>query len=319
MQNLRYEPKPKFEERMLKLLGSREDYDKFLEISKIQSINSIRCNTIKISPEKLKKRLEEKGWKIEQPFPEFPEIIIIGKLNPGELGKSPEHMLGYYYVQEISSMLPILALAPKPGEILLDLCAAPGSKTTQASMYMENSGTIIANDKEVGRIKILASNTERCGCTNIIMTRHDAVQLCERLNKLRMKFDKILLDVPCSGEGNIRSSPKTLLMWNEKMIQKLSRLQRKIASTAIQLLKPDGELVYSTCTHAPEENESNVNFLAERFNMSIEQISLPVKCRPGIQEWQGEKFIPETKNCCRVYPQDNNTEGFFLAKLTFKK
>jgi len=315
MDKLKYEPKPRFEERMKKLLS---DYDKFLEISKIPSINSVRCNTLKISPEKLRKRLEDKGWKIEQPFPNHEEIMIIGKLNPGELGKSVEHMLGYFYVQEISSMLPILALKPKPGELLLDLCASPGSKTTQASAMMENSGTIIANDKDVGRIKILASNTERCGCTNIIMTRHDAVQLCERLAKLRLKFDKILLDVPCSGEGNIRSSPKTLLMWNEKMINKLSRLQRKIASTAIQLLKPEGELIYSTCTHAPEENESNVHFLAEKFNMTVEKISLPVKCRPGLTEWEGEKFGKQLENCCRVYPQDNNTEGFFLAKLRFK-
>ena len=315
MDKLRYEPKPRFEERMKKLLP---DYDKFLEISKIPSINSVRCNTLKISPEKLRKRLEEKEWKIEQPFPNHKEIMIIGKLNPGELGKSVEHMLGYFYVQEISSMLPILALQPKPGELLLDLCASPGSKTTQASSMMENSGTILANDKDVGRIKILASNTERCGCTNIIMTRHDAVQLCERLAKLRLKFDKILLDVPCSGEGNIRSSPKTLLMWNEKMIEKLSRLQRKIASTAIQLLKPEGELIYSTCTHAPEENESNVNFLAEKFNMQVEKISLPVKCRQGLTEWEGESFSKQLENCCRVYPQDNNTEGFFLAKLRFK-
>lgn len=151
------------------------------------------------------------------------------------------------------------------------------------------------------------------------MTRHDAVILCEKLAKLGMKFDKILLDVPCSGEGNIRSSPKTLLMWNEKMIGKLSRLQRKIAATAIQLLKEDGELIYSTCTHAPEEDESNVNFLTERFNLEIERVSLPVKCRPGIKEWDGEKFPESIKNCCRVYPQDNNTEGFFLAKLRRKK
>lgn len=313
----KYEPKPRFEERMRKLLG--EDYDKFREFSKKPSINSIRCNTLKIKPEELKIILEKKGWKIKQPLVSCPEIMVIENwLAPGELGKAIEHILGYYYVQEISSMLPILALSPKPGEILLDLCAAPGSKTTQATAMMENKGTIIANDKDIGRISILSSNAERCGCSNIIITRHDAVQLCLRLQKLGMKFDKMLLDVPCSGEGNIRSNPKTLLMWNEKMIKKLSRLQKKIIASAVPLLKEGGEMIYSTCTHAPEEDEENVQFLVDKFNMEVQKINLPIKARCGIEEWQGKKFDKQLNSCCRVYPQDNNTEGFFLAKLRKK-
>lgn len=317
MKEYRYEVKPEFEERMKALIP---DYDKFLEFSRKPSINSIRCNTLKIKPQELRKKLEEKSWKINQPFPNYPEIMIItNQLNPGELGKATEHILGYYYVQEISSMLPILALEPRPEDIVLDLCASPGSKTTQAAAKMENKGTLIANDKDIGRISILACNLERCGCTNTIVTRHDAVQLCLRLEKLGMKFDKILLDVPCSGEGNIRSNPKTLLMWNPKMIIKLSKLQKKIISTAIPLLKPDGVLVYSTCTHAPEEDEENVDFLVRKFNMQVEKISLPVKCRPGITEWKNSKFSDEVKLACRVYPQDNDTEGFFLAKLRRKE
>jgi len=308
------QPKSLFEERMRKLL---DDYDKWLEINKIEPVNSIRCNTLKMQPEKLKEILENKGWKISSPFPDYPEIMIIGELKPGELGKAVEHLLGYYYVQEISSMMPALALSPKPQELVLDLCAAPGSKTTQMSAMMNNSGTIIANDKDIGRILILASNAERCGCTNILVARNDAVQFCEKLRG-KIKFDKILLDVPCSGEGTIRSSPKTFLMWNIKMICKLSRMQRKIASSAIRLLKPDGEIVYSTCTHAPEENETNVSFLVERFNLQVEKINLPVKCRQGLEEWEGEKFQEGIKNSCRIYPQDNNTEGFFLAKLKKK-
>lgn len=311
-----YPPKELFEQRMQKLMP---DYDKFLEIIRKEPPNSIRCNTLKIKPEELRKRLEEKGWKIEQPWTDYPETMIItNQLEPGELGKAPEHMLGYYYVQELSSMLPALALKPQPGELVLDLCAAPGSKTTQISALMNNTGTIIANDKDLGRISILASNVERCGCTNIIITRHDAVQLCERLEKAKVKFDKILLDVPCSGEGTIRSSPKTLLMWNLKMIKKLSRLQKKIASSAVKLLKPDGTIIYSTCTHSPEEDESAVSFLADRFNLQVEHIKLPVKCRPGLSEWENEKF-KETEKCCRVYPQDNDTEGFFVAKLKRKE
>lgn len=310
------EPKPLFEERMQKLMP---DYDHYLEIIKKGPQNAIRCNTHKISPKDLKKRLEERGWKISQPWPSYPEAMIVeSELNPGELGKTEEHLLGYYYVQELSSMLPALALSPKPGELVLDLTAAPGSKTTQMSAMMENTGTIIANDSDIGRMIVLVSNFERCGCTNIVVTRNDAVQFCEKIKKTGIKFDKILLDVPCSGEGTIRSSPKTLLMWNIKMIEKLGRLQKKIASSAVELLRKNGEMVYSTCTHAPEENESAVSFLVERFNMQVEKISLPVKCRPGLEEWEGQKFQEGTENSCRVYPQDNNTEGFFVAKLRFK-
>ena len=104
-------------------------------------------------------------------------------------------------------------------------------------------------------------------------------------------------------------------MWNLKMINKLSRLQKKLASSAVPLLKEGGQLIYSTCTHSPEENESVVNFLVENFNLKLEKIELPVKCRPGIEQWEKQKFIKDINLACRVYPQDNNTEGFFLAKL----
>ncbi len=314
---MKYLPKPLFEERMQKLFeNDKEDYKKFLEFSVMPIRRSIRCNTLKIKPSELKTKLENKGWKIEQPFAEHSEIMIITSvLKPGELGNSIEHMLGYYYVQEISSMMPAVALNPTPKDIVLDLAAAPGSKTTQIAAIMQNTGTIIANDKDIGRISVLSTNLERCGAANVIVTRHDGVQLCEKLFKLGMRFDKILLDLPCSGEGNIRSSPKTLLMWNINMVKKLSRLQRKLAASAVNLLKQDGTIVYSTCTHAPEENESNVNFLSKALNLEIEKTELPISFRNGISEWEGESFIDEIKNCCRIYPQDNDTEGFFLAKM----
>lgn len=311
-----YEPKPLFEQRMKALLNNNEDYERFLEIAKTEPLRTIRCNNLKISVDELKKRLEEKGWKISQPFSKHPEIMLVESiLQPGELGKSIEHVLGYYYVQELSSMMPIIALQPKPNELVLDLCAAPGSKTTQASALMNNQGTIIANDNKLDRIQILASNLERCGCMNVIVTRNDGVQLCERLARLNMKFDKILLDAPCSAEGNIRSNPKTLLMWNIKMIEKLSRMQKKLALSAFQLLKEGGEMVYSTCTHAPEENEAVVDFLIRNFNAKVEKVNLPLKYRKGITSWQNGKFDEQISSACRIYPQDNDTEGFFIVKI----
>ena len=310
------EPKPLFIERMKKLLPDARDFEAFNSIIHQSPRNYIRCNTLKITPNELKEKLEEKGWKIEQPFSEYPEIMLIdSELQPGELGRAREHILGYYYAQEVSSMMPIVALAPRPGEIMLDICASPGSKPTHAASCMENQGTIIANDKDLGRITILASNLERCAVSNSVITREDAVQLCIKLKKLGMKFDKILLDVPCSGEGSVRSNIKTLVMWNIKMIEKLSNLQKKLAASAVDLLKEDGEIVYSTCTLTPEENERVVSFLKEKFELEIERVNLPLKCRQGIKEWQGEKFADGIENCSRIYPQDNDCEGFFLAKM----
>ena len=312
------EPKALFVERMKKLLPDEQDLTKFMSIIHEKPKNWIRCNTLKITPEELKKKLEEKGWKISQKFKDYPEMMLIeNELGPGELGKSIEHLIGYYYVQEICSMMSVLALDCKPGEIVLDLCASPGSKTTQMAAKMQNTGTIIANDKDLGRITILAANLERCGATNTIITREDAVQLCVKLKEISMKFDRILVDAPCSGEGTLRSSPKTFIMWNVSMIEKLSRLQKKMVSSVLPLLKEGGVLVYSTCTHAPEEDESVVSFLAEKFDMDVEEIYLPLKCRHGVEEWKTEKF-KGSENVCRIYPQDNDSEGFFVAKLKKK-
>ena len=239
----------------------------------------------------------------------------IQNLAPGELGRSLEHQLGYYYIQEIASMLPIIALEPKPEETILDLCSAPGSKTTQAAAKMENTGTIIANEVKFGRIKILATNLQRCGVTNTIITKKDGIALCKRLKQNNMQVDKILIDAPCSGEGTIRSSPKTCHMWNPKTIKNLSKLQKALVSSAIEILKPEGEMIYSTCTHAPEENEEVVDFILKNFpEMKIEKIDLPIKCREGITEW-GDKKYSQVNKSCRIYPQDADTEGFFIAKF----
>ncbi len=387
-------PKPEFLEKMKKLLESR-DFEEYEKIIQEPLLNSIRCNLLKISPEQLKKRLEEKNWKIFQPWENHPEVMIIeGKfvdendfrvdnkkeinnkndlddtfkqirakderaninslggratsrdkyflsnpsgvgswvgecsdrqnkilidLEPGELGRSIEHLLGYYYVQELASMLSIIALKPKPHELILDLCASPGSKTSQMASQMNNTGTIIANDINIQRIQILASNLERCGVTNVILTREDGIQLCEKFKSQNIKFDKILLDAPCSGEGTMRGSPKTCLMWNPNTIKSLSKLQKKLFKNAFEILKNNGEIVYSTCTHAPEENEEVVDFALKEFSdrIKIEKINLPVKCRDGIASWENEKYNEKVKLSCRIYPQDNNTEGFFIAK--FKK
>lgn len=315
--NKNYTPHPLFEEKMKALLKDEEDYEEYLKICKIPAINSIRCNTLKISPQELKERLEIR-WEIKQPYEKYPEIMIIeSKLAPGELGKAYEHILGYYYIQEISSMLPMLVLKPDKKEVVLDLCASPGSKTTQGAAIMENKGVLIANDVNIGRIMILSTNTQRCGVTNLVVTKSEGSQLCNKFAKNNFMFDKILVDAPCSGEGTIRSSPGTIEKYSENLIKKFSNTQKRLVENAIKCLKIEGELIYSTCTHSPEENEEVVDYIIKNFPMELQNIELPLKTRPGITEWKNKKYSLEVKKTVRIYPHDNNTEGFFVSK--FKK
>lgn len=317
-----FQPKPLFAERINRLLGSEAEV--FFDYCYKPLPNCIRVNTIKISASEIYGRLG-KRWLIEQPFAEYPEIMKVvskddgSKLGPGELGKAREHLLGYYYVQGLSSMMPVIALNPASADYVLDLCASPGSKTTQIAAFMQNAGLLVANDNDLGRIIVLNSNMERCGVTNCIVTREDGARLCEKLLKLRIKFDKILVDASCSGEGVIMENPKTLDMWNYKMILNFSRQQKRLAASAFSLLKEGGDMIYSTCTLAPEENEEVVQFIIDNFNAEVEKLELPVKARKGIKEWEGKRFNKEIENCCRIYPQDNDSEGFFVAKLRKKE
>jgi len=309
-----YEPKPLFLERMKELL--KEDFEDYMNKLKVPILNSIRCNTLKISPENLKERLEKKGWSIEQPFKEYKEVMIIkNELNPGEIGRAIEHLLGYYYVQEIASMMPSLVLKPNEQDKVLDVCASPGSKTTQIASMMNNEGLLIANEVSFGRMKILAGNLERCGVMNCILTRRDGVALSKKFNKNNFLFDKILLDAPCSGEGTIRSTPRTLEMWNIKTVEFLSKLQKSLIASAIECLKVNGILVYSTCTHSPEEDEEIIDFALKNFNVEVEQINLPIKTQEGITKWKDKEYDEKVRLTKRVYPHLSNTEGFFIAKL----
>ena len=313
-----FEPKPLFKERIRKLLN--DETEKFFEYCNKPVNDWIRCNTLKITPEKLAEKLKLK-WRIEQPFRQNPEIIKIvskadgSRRSPGEIGKSREHLLGYFYIQELSSMMPVIALNPDKSEAVLDLCASPGSKTTQIAACMQNSGLLVANDVRLDRVIILNSNFERCGVTNNIVTREDGARLCEKFAKMHLKFDKILVDAPCSGEGTATDNPKLFLMWNIKMIGNFSRQQKRLAANAVSILKENGSLVYSTCTLAPEENEEVIQFLLDNFNVKVEKLELPVKTRKGISEWNGRQFSKDIENCCRIYPQDNDSEGFFVAKI----
>ncbi len=194
------EIKEKFEERYKALLG--EDYDKFIEYSLSFMRKSIRVNTLKITIDELKKRLE-KEWKLTQiPWCKEGFFIEHKKGLRRDIGNLIEHNLGYFYVQEAVSMIPAVVLNPSPEDVVLDMCSAPGSKTTQIAAMMQNKGVLVSNDSDYKRMAPLSFNIQRTGATNTLVTLMEG-------RFFKMPFDKILLDAPCSGTGTIRKSLKT--------------------------------------------------------------------------------------------------------------
>ena len=209
-------------------------------------------------------------------------------------------------------MIPPVILDPKPHEIVLDIAASPGSKTTQIAQYMQNEGILIANDYTVERMKPLSINLQRCGVTNAIITLMEG----QWFKRSGIELDKVLVDAPCSGTGTIRKSLKTIGIWNPDMIRRLSTTQKQLIETGFNLIKQDGTLVYSTCSLEPEENEEVVDFLLKKYeNAKLEEIKLNLKKSPAILEFEDKKYSEEVKKCLRIWPQDNDTEGFFVAKI----
>ncbi len=300
--------KPKFIERY----SSLTDWESFRQCSLTFLRRSIRVNTLKISIKELKKRLE-KNWNLEQ-IPWCNEGFWIEhiKKERRDIGNLIEHSLGYFYTQEAASMIPPIVLEPKPHEIVLDIAASPGSKTTQIAQYMQNKGILIANDYTIERMKPLSINLQRCGVTNTIITLMEG----QWFKKSGIEFDKVLVDAPCSGTGTIRKSLKTIGIWNPDMIRRLSITQKQLIETGFNLLKKDGTLVYSTCSLEPEENEEVVDFLLKKYeNAKLEEIKLNIKKSNPILEFDGKKYSEDIEKCLRIWPQDNDTEGFFIAKI----
>jgi len=301
------EIKPAFEERYKALLGSR--YEDFVKYSMCYIRKSVRVNTLKISVDDLKKRLEAK-WKLTQ-VPWCRE----GFWMAGErfdIGNLAEHSLGYFYVQEAASMIPAVVLEPQPDEVVLDMCASPGSKATQIAAMMQNTGLLIANDVTGDRIKPLGINLQRSGVRNSIITLMGGVAF----RNSGIKFDRILVDAPCSGTGTIRRNLETLKIWNPVMIKRLAGTQKQLIETAFGVLKEGCAMVYSTCSLEPEEDEGVIDFLLEKFeNAKLEKIEMDIKRSPPVHEFEKKRYNDEVKKCLRIWPQDNDTEGFFVARI----
>ncbi len=301
--------KKDFEDRYRQLLGS--SYDDFLKYSLSYLNKSIRVNTLKAAVADVKKRLETQGFTLYQ-VPWCKEGFWV-KGSRTDFGNLVEHTLGYFYIQESASMIPAVVLEPRPGDTVLDMCASPGSKTTQMAAMMENKGIIVANDITGDRMKPLGINLQRVGALNVVESQARGQQL----TRLATKFDRILVDAPCSGTGTIRKSPKTLGIWNPLMVRRLASQQKTLIDTGFSLLKPGGTLVYSTCSVEPEENEGVVDWLLQKYpsTASVEEIKLDINRSSPILSFEKSSYSSSVKKCLRIWPQDNNTEGFFVAKL----
>ncbi len=274
---------------------------------------AIRVNTLKISVKDLVKRLEDE-WELT-PVPWCKEGFWIehkGEEKRRDIGNLREHLLGYVYIQEPASMIPPLALDPKPDEIVLDMCSAPGSKASQIAQYMENQGILICNDFKGTRMASLGINLQRVGASNTVST----MMFGQQFAKAGQTFDRILVDAPCSGTGTIRKSLKTIRMWNPNMIKRLAHTQNQLLDTAYKILKPGGILVYSTCSCEPEEDEGVVSiFLTAHPDMKTEKIDLKINRGKPILEFEGTTYHEGVKNTLRIWPQDNDTEGFFVCRM----
>lgn len=280
------------------------DYEAFKAIQSRPLPGTCRINTLKIDRSLLLKRLEEKGafWRA---FDWYPLGLKLDLVSPG---KMVENLLGYIHIQEELSMVPPLVLDPQPGETILDLCASPGSKTTQISQMMNNRGLVIANEPSLDRIAPLRANCERLGVLNVAITRYDGRIFPHG------PFDRVLVDAPCSSEGRERRGPGTISRSSCTKSLELQKLQIRLLQNAVRLAKPGGVVVYSTCTYAPEENELVVNAVLDEVR--LEEISLPglMGC-PGVNRWGDKTLNDDLLRCARYYPHLNDTGGFFVAKL----
>ena len=300
----KFEFKPEFVHKYSALT----DFKKFQEYSLSFLPKSVRINTMKATIDEVKSILE-KSWYLT-PIPWCPEgFWIRHKEGRRDIGNTLEHCLGLIYVQEAASMIPAIVLDPKPGDVVLDIAAAPGSKTTQMAAMMNNQGLIVANDIKGDRLAALGVNLTRCGVLNTIVTQ----MIGQAMRGL--SFDKILIDAPCSGSGTIRKSPKTLLMWNQKSLATLAKNQLSLLNNAWPMLVRGGTLVYSTCSNDPEENEEVITkFLDSHSTARVDDIKLPLQASP-LPEVMNSWVNPNVKKALRLWPQDNDTEGFFVAKF----
>lgn len=296
-----------FTNRMRGMLG--EEYAAFRASYDEKNIQALRINPNKAGNDFLKKSpfiLEAVPWAKNGYY--YKE--------GSQPGKHPYHAAGVYYIQEPSAMAPAEYLCAKPDERILDLCAAPGGKTTQIAADMQGRGILISNEIHPARAKILSENVERMGLSNVIVMNEAPKRLAEVFTGY---FDKILVDAPCSGEGMFRKNEAACAEWSLNQVQICAERQDEILSYAAQMLRPGGRIVYSTCTFAPEENEGTISRFLKRFP---EFEICPIKKINGMTSGNPQWILEPAENIeqtIRLFPHKLQGEGHYLAALEKKE
>lgn len=289
----------------MQVLMEKDEYEDFLSSFHKPRYYGLRVNTLKISVEEF---LEISPMDLE-PIPWTKDGFYYKEgQNPG---KHPYYGAGLYYIQEPSAMLPGAIIAPKPGEYVLDLCAAPGGKTVQMAAAMKGEGLLVANDINSDRVKALVKNIELCGITNAIVTNDTPLNLSLRFESY---FDRILVDAPCSGEGMFRKDEDARKSWGRYKCDMCSKMQMEILDNVDKMLKPGGYMVYSTCTFSPEENEKMICYFMEKFDhYEIVDIPKVAGIEDGRPQWCDNNS--EIKKTARLWPNKVKGEGHFVALL----
>ncbi|TMS99109.1 RNA methyltransferase [Apilactobacillus kunkeei] len=226
-------------------------------------------------------------------------------------GKSVEHQSGAIYSQEPSAMYVGEVADIKPGDYVLDLCAAPGGKTTHVASYMDNQGLLVTNEIDHKRAKILVENVERFGIRNALILNENPNNLAKHFPRF---FDKILIDAPCSGEGMFRKNNDAIQYWNVDYPNQCATRQKEIIEQAVKMLKPGGKIIYSTCTFAPEEDEQIVEWMKDTYNFTIDPINKYEGMLSGKPQWADGN--EELANTVRLFPNHFKGEGHFVSKLS---
>lgn len=289
--------------------------NKIIGIFSQRAITTIRLNPLKGDVNITKENLLKKGFELE-PTSLEPNTYFVRNHDKSEMSQTQEYQEGKFYIQNLSSILDTVVLDPKPNENILDMCAAPGSKTTHIAAMTDNQSKILANDNDLSRVSSLKNVLDQFGAKSAKATYSDATEFGKKYPEY---FDRVLLDAPCSGEGMIyMNSMKPLRFWSLDKIKRNSYLQRDLILSAFRTLKPGGTLVYSTCTLEPEENEGVVTFLLEHFpNATVEEIKIDINknyAMNGITKWSGHKYNPEVRKTLRIIPH-NKMMGFYISKI----
>ncbi len=295
--------------RMRQLLGS--ECDAFFASYEKERALGLRVNTMKVSAEVFARENQETfslrpvSWCREGFYYE----------QESRPGRHPYHEAGVYYIQEPSAMAVVSLLDPKPGERVLDLCAAPGGKTTHIASRLNGKGLLVSNEIHPARAKILSQNVERMGIGNAIVTNEDSGSLAEFFPEF---FDCMVVDAPCSGEGMFRKDEQARNEWSEANVRLCAERQQEILDNAAKMLKPGGRMVYSTCTFAPEEDEDGIAAFLERHPefsvVCLEKDEVPEGLSSGHPEWS-RGHNPELQNTFRIWPHKSEGEGHYLALL----